>query len=79
MSKQDHSESFVIEVYVAPEGACDFFFWFLTSVNSIYGSQDNYGQLMGPNFGSFGLPLFVEKTNDQVTHFFVIVDIIFMV
>jgi hypothetical protein len=25
MSKQDHSESFVIEVFVAPEGACNIF------------------------------------------------------
>jgi len=66
MSKQNHSESFVIEVYVAPEGACNIFVGFSTIVNSICGSQDNYGQLMSPNFGSFGSPLFVEKTNDQV-------------
>ncbi len=34
---------------------------------------------MGSNYGSFGLPLFVEKTNDQVNNYILIVDTIFVI
>jgi len=39
-------------------------FGFLTSVNSTCGSGDDYRKLMGRNYGSFGLPLFVEKADE---------------
>jgi len=64
MNKQDHIESFVIELFIDSEGACIMFVGLSTCVNSACGSQDDYGKLMGPNYGSFGLPSFVEKTND---------------
>jgi hypothetical protein len=38
----------------------------------------DYGQLVGLDYGSFGLPLYVEKTNDQVSNSFVIFNIIFI-
>jgi hypothetical protein len=78
MRKQDHIESFVIEVFIDFEGARNMFVGFSTGVNSICGSQDDYGKLMGPNYGSFGLPSSVEKANDQVNSSFVIVNIIFI-
>jgi hypothetical protein len=46
MSKQDHNKSFVIKVFIVCEGAHKIIVGFSTSVNSICGSQDNYGQLM---------------------------------
>jgi hypothetical protein len=78
MNKQDHSESFVINVFVALEGVCEIFVGFSIAVNSICGSQDDYGQITCPDFGSFGLPVSIEKADDQVSSFFVIVDIIFL-
>lgn len=64
MSKQDHSESFVTEVFLVHEGVHEIFIGFSTGVNFICGSQDDYGQLTGPDFGSFGLPLSIEKADD---------------
>jgi hypothetical protein len=78
MSKHDHIESFVIELFIDSEGVRTMSIGFSTCVNSTCGSRDDYGKLMGPNYGSFGLPLFVEKTDDQVNGSFVIVDIIFI-
>ncbi len=43
MNKQDHIESFVIEVSIAIEGAREMSIGFLTSVNSTCGSQYDYG------------------------------------
>jgi hypothetical protein len=78
MSKQDHIESFVIELFIDFEGARTMSVGFSIGVNSTCGSQDDYGKLMGPTYGSFGLPLFVEKADDQVNSSFIIVDIIFI-
>jgi hypothetical protein len=50
--------------YVALKGARDISIGFLVGVDFIYGSQNDCGQLTSPNFGSFGLLLFVEKAND---------------
>jgi len=41
----------------------------LTSDNSIQGSKDDIEKHMGLDYGSFGLPLSVEKANDQVNNF----------
>jgi hypothetical protein len=50
---------------------------FLMGVNSTCGSRNDYGKLMGPNYGSFGLPLSVEEVDDQMNNSFVIINIIF--
>jgi hypothetical protein len=78
ISKQDHIESFVIELFIDCEGACTMSVGFLTGVSSTCASQDDYAKLMGPNYGSFGLPSSIEKVDDQVNSSFVIVDIIFV-
>jgi hypothetical protein len=78
MSKQDHIESFVIEVFIDFEGARNMSIGFSTGVNSTCGSRDDYGKLMDPNYGSFVLPLSIEKVDDQVNSSFIIVDIIFV-
>jgi hypothetical protein len=39
---------------------CQFYLW----------KRDDYGQLIGRDFGSFGLPFSTKKTNDQVSSFF---------
>jgi hypothetical protein len=78
MNKQDHIESFVIEVFIDFEGVHDMSIGFLTGVNSTCGSRNDYGKLMGPDYGSFGLPSSVEKVDDQVNNSFVIVNIIFV-
>jgi hypothetical protein len=64
MSKQDHNESFVIEVSIAPKGVYKISIRFSIGVDFIWGSRNDYGQLMDPNFGSFGSPLFAEKVDD---------------
>ncbi len=61
MNKQDHSELFVIEMYVVLKGARKIFVGFSIGANSICGSRNDYGQLTNPYFGSFGSSLFVEK------------------
>jgi hypothetical protein len=78
MSKQDHIESFVIELFIDSKGVHTMSLGFLTGVNSTCGSRDDYGKLMGPNYGSFGLPSSIEKVDDQVNNSFIIVDIIFV-
>jgi hypothetical protein len=78
MNKQNHSKSFVINVCVVLEGVCEISIGFSIGVNSICGSQDDYGQITCPDFGSFGLQLSIEKADDQVSSFFVILDIIFL-
>jgi hypothetical protein len=45
MSKQDHNESFVIEVFIVLEGVCEISIKFLTCVNSICGSVMIMGNL----------------------------------
>ncbi len=60
MSKQDHIESFVIELFIDSKGACTTSVGFSTNVNSTCGSQDDW-EIMGPNYGSFGLPSSIEK------------------
>ncbi len=42
----------------------------MTSDNSIQGSKDDIEKHTGLDYGSFGLPLSVEKANDQVNNFF---------
>ncbi len=78
MNKQDHIESFVVEVSIVVEGVHKMSIGFLMGVNSTCGSRDDYGQLTNPNYGSFGLPSSTEKANDQVCSSFIIVDIIFI-
>ncbi len=41
----------------------------MTSDNSIQGSKDDIEKHRGLDYGSFGLPLSVEKANDQVNNF----------
>ncbi len=72
MNKQDHIESFVVE------GVHKMSIGFSMGVNSTCGSRNDYGQLTNPDYGSFGLPSSIEKTNDQVCSSFIIVDIIFI-
>lgn len=84
MNKQDHIELFNIEVFVVIEGVCDIFepLWdvgFLMGDNSIYGSKCDFEKHTCSNYGSFGLPLFVEKANDQVNSYILIVDTIFVI
>jgi hypothetical protein len=64
-------------MYVVPKGVREIFVGFLTNVNSTYGSWNDYWQFTGLNYGSFGLPSFVEKAHDWVNSFFIIIDIIF--
>jgi hypothetical protein len=64
MNKQDHSESFVIEVYVVLKGVHEIFVGFSIGVNFICGSRDDYGQLTSQYFGSLGSPLSATKTDD---------------
>jgi len=78
MSKQDHIESFVIELFIDCEGARTMFVGFSMGVDSTCGSRDDYEKLMRPNYGSFGLPSSIEKADDQVNSSFVNVDIIFI-
>ncbi len=64
MNKQDYIESFVIEASIAHEGDHKMFVGFSMGVNSTCGSRDDYGQLVGLDYGSFGSPSFVEKIDD---------------
>jgi len=77
MNKQDHIESFIIEVFIALEGVRKISVGFLKNVNSTCGSWDDYWQLISLDYGSFGLPSSTKKTHDQVSNYFIIVDIIF--
>jgi hypothetical protein len=77
MSKEDHTKLFVIEEFVDAKGAL----WdveYLTNDNSIWGSKDDIEKHASLDYGSFGLPLSVEKANDQVSSFLFIVIIIFV-
>jgi hypothetical protein len=69
---------FIIEVFVAFEGVCEMFIGFLMGVNSTHGSWNDYGELVGLDYGSFGLPSFTEKGDDQMSNSFVIFNIIFI-
>jgi hypothetical protein len=60
------------------EGVREMSIGFSMGVNSTHGSQDDYGQLVGLDYGSFGLPSFAKKTDDQVSNSFVIFNIIFV-
>jgi hypothetical protein len=84
MNKQDHIELFNIEAFVVIEGVCEIFkpLWdvgFLMGDNSIYGSKCDFEEHIGSNYGSFGSPLFVEKTNYQVNSYILIIDTIFVI
>ncbi len=68
MNKEDHTKLFVIEEFVAPKGALQDV-EYLTSDNSIQGSKDGIEKHTSLDYGSFGLPLYVEKANDQVNSF----------
>jgi hypothetical protein len=46
------------------EGVCEISIGFSMGVNSTHGSQDDYGQLVGLDYGSFGLSSFAEKADD---------------
>jgi hypothetical protein len=84
MNKQVHIELFNIEAFVVIEGICEIFepLWdvgFLMGDNYIYGSKCDFEKHMGSDYGSFGLPLFVEKTNDQVNNYILTIDTIFVI
>jgi hypothetical protein len=51
-------------VFVAFEGVHEMSVGLLTSVNSIYGSRDDFGKLTSLDFGSFGSPLSTKKASD---------------
>ncbi len=64
MNKQNHIESFVIEVYVAFESVCEMSIGFSMSVNSTCGSRDDCGKLTDPDYGSFRSPSSAKKADD---------------
>jgi len=51
---------------------------YLMNDNSIWGSKDDIEKHTSLDYGSFGLPLSVEKANDQVSSFLFTVIIIFV-
>jgi hypothetical protein len=84
MNKQEHNELFIIKAFVVIDGVCEISkpLWdvgFLMGDNSIYGNRCDFEKHTCSNYGSFGLPLFVEKANDQVNNFILIVNTIFVI
>jgi hypothetical protein len=82
MSKEDHTKLFIIEVYVIVEGASELSKHFLdvgfsTSNNYIHGSKNDIEEDMGHDYGSFGLPLFVKKTDDRMSSSLLTINTIF--
>jgi hypothetical protein len=51
----------------------------LTSDNSIHGNKDDVEKHTSPEYGSFGLPLFVEKVDGHVNSYLLTIDTIFIV
>jgi hypothetical protein len=69
MSKEGHIEFFVIEKSIVIEGVHKIFkpFWdveFFIGDNSMCGNRNDIEEHAGLDYGSFSLPLSIEKTND---------------
>jgi hypothetical protein len=83
MNKEDLIELFVIEESIVVEGVGKLSepLWdvgFSTSDNSIHGSKDDVEEHTSSKYGSFGLPLFIEKVDDHVNNALLTIDTIFV-